>query len=372
MKYFIMPADFKTETLDKYDELNKNYNDSKVIETYGQISLGTFFESGRNILEVPKVDFDRLKSYVEYSRKKGIDFNYTFNASYMNNKEFSKEGIANITSFLTRLYEIGIDSLTIALPSVIELVGSLKLRFKIKASTICQINNASKAMYYKNMGVERIVVDESVHRDFETLKRIREAFGSKVEVIANTICHKHCIYRMFHYNEEAGDSFKVVNEASATYFINRCVMRKFDSLGNLLKISWIRPEDIKFYTGIGINYFKIQGRQFMEHGRDPVKAVKHYMEESYDGSFFELLDLFLNPDGNTHPRIENKLLDGFINVFVENPGFCKNDCGNCGYCDNFAKRFATDKVLKANESLKKLHQRRDAYTKMLALLTNEK
>ena len=42
MKYFGVPADFKKETIEKYDKLNKEYSASRVIETYGNITLENF------------------------------------------------------------------------------------------------------------------------------------------------------------------------------------------------------------------------------------------------------------------------------------------------------------------------------------------
>ncbi|MFW9880349.1 MAG: hypothetical protein ACFFG0_45330, partial [Candidatus Thorarchaeota archaeon] len=57
MKSFSVPADFKKETIDKYEKLNNSYKDSKVVETYGNITIKNLFESGRSVAELPKVDF---------------------------------------------------------------------------------------------------------------------------------------------------------------------------------------------------------------------------------------------------------------------------------------------------------------------------
>lgn len=336
MKYFNIPADFKTETIDRYDELAQKYTDSKVVETYGQITLGNRIGSGRAYDLIPKIDINELERYIAYSKKKNIGFNYTLNTTCMGNKEFSKEGVREIIEFLDELHEAGVRSLTVTLPSMIEIIRLRNYDFEIKASTVCQIINANKAMSYKKMGVDKIVIDESINRDFEALKHIRNAFGEKVEVITNVICHKNCIYEMFHHNQTSHDAGINSDESSATYYSHRCMMKRCESPENIMKLAWIRPEDLKYYTEIGINYFKLQGRQAVIKG-DPVKATKCYFDEAYDGNLMELLDMF-SPTNSFMVFINNKELDGFIKPFYENPGFCKNDCTICNYCNSFAKK----------------------------------
>lgn len=335
MKYFNIPADFRNETIDRYDQLNSTYTDSKVIETYGQITIGNIVGSGRAYDLIPEINLQKLKDYIEYSKKKKIEFNYTLNTTCVGNMEFTKEGIAKIIGFLDDLYAAGVRSLTISLPSLIELVRVRKYDFEIKASTVCQIINANKALNYKNMGVDKIVVDESINRNFDALKRIRNAFGEEVEVITNVICHQNCVYEMFHHNQTSHDMGGDSSKPSATFYSHRCMMKRCESVSSLLKLAWIRPEDMKHYTSIGISYFKLQGRQAVLKG-DPVRATECYMKERFDGNLVELLDMF-SPTNSFMPYLDNRKLDGFIKPFIEKQDFCKNDCSSCNYCEAFIK-----------------------------------
>jgi collagenase-like PrtC family protease len=334
MKYYIVPADFKSETLDKYCELNDKYPDAKIIETYGQITVGNTLGSGRAGDLIPKIDLNMLSLYMQNSKKRGIDFNYTLNSTCLSNKEFRKEGIEEISGFLNTLYEIGINSITVAMPSLIELIKLSKYKFNIKASTVCQIINANKASCFKRLGVDRIVLDESINRDFNSLRRITKAFGSGVEVIVNVICNKNCIYRPFHHNQVSHDMN--TEQTSATYYSHRCIMKRVEDVANLMRMNWIRPEDIKYYSDIGINHFKLQGRQAVLKG-DPVKTVESYLKESYDGNLLELLDSF-SPTNSFSVYLDNKKLDGFIAPFIEKNDFCKNDCESCRYCDAYVRK----------------------------------
>jgi len=359
MKYFSIPADFKQASIDKYYSLNDEYEESKIIETYGQLTeSGTEFGSGRAADHIPTISKSDLQKYIEYSTLKKIDFNYTLNTTCFSNNEFTEKGIKQLLIFLEELYEIGVKNLTIALPSMMELVMLSKYKFNIKASTVCNIINPDKALSYKNIGVERIVVDESINRDFETLEGIRIAFGEKVELIVNVICLKNCIYRMFHHNQMSHDN--IPGQASTTYYSHRCMMKRSELPSNLIRMNFIRPEDIKHYVGIGIHYFKIQGRQAAMNG-DIYKCVKSYFSEEYDGNLLDLLNCFTTTNSFSH-YIDNKKLENFIIPFIKQKGFCKNNCNACNYCDQTITRCANvSEIEQTNHKAKLFYENFDQY-----------
>lgn len=370
MKYFNIASDFKRETIDEYYRLNNTYKDSKLIETYGSITIGNTCEGGRVYNDIPKVDIKALKSYIEYSKSKGIDFNYSLNGSCMGNKEFTKKGAEGVIKFLVQLYGAGVRKLTIALPSIMDMVKLTGLDFEIKVSIICQITNVNKAMAYKSAGVDRIVVDESLNRDFVTLKRIREAFGEKVEIIANSLCYKECTYRMFHYNQTAHDSVDKIETSIITYYNHKCMLKRAERVGNFFKLCWVRPEDIKYYTGIGIKYFKLQGRHTALKG-NPARTLEAYFKETYDGNLIDLLELFGSPYA-FKINLDNKKLEGYIKPFYEVPGFCKRDCDKCGYCELFAKRnIDYENAKEINNMAKEFYSKYDEYMDMIKPISNK-
>ncbi len=337
MRFFSIPADFKKETIDGFHRLNQNYPDSRVIEVYGSVTANNKIGTGRLSNYLGTIDLVDLYDYAGYAADRGIEFNYTLNASHLFNREFSSDGAGEILSFLHKLHEGGIRALTVALPSLMELVQSSGLDFKIKASCICQITSAIKAGAYKKMGAYRIVPDESLNRDFATLKRIQKTFGDGVELIANQICDQNCIYRMFHYNMIAGDPHGAVNEVSANFYEQRCLSQQLRSFDNVLKLSWIRPEDLDYYEAVGIRHFKLQGRHTFKYGGDPVRTAECYFKGSHDGNLMDLLTMFAETT-SFKVKIDNKKLDGFIRPFAENDHFCRRDCAVCGYCAGYAKK----------------------------------
>jgi collagenase-like PrtC family protease len=363
-KYFCMPTDFKKETIDAYDGLNKAYRDAKIIETYGNITVGEQIGSGRAMNQLPESDLLDLKLFIEYSRQKNIGFNYTINATHLQNREFTLEGMASLKSFLKDLCDAGVRSVTVALPSLLELIRGLGFDFKVRASTLCQITTVNKAAAYKERGVERIVLDESITRDFRTMRRIGEVFGDGVEIIVNPICLKDCVYRMFHYNEITGDSLGRTNDTSVNFYEHRCVLQRNSKISNLLRMCFVRPEDLKYYTDAGIRYFKLQGRHLVLKG-DAVRTVKAYLDESYDGDFMDLQYLF-HSQNSFRIDFDNKKLDGFIKPYVEIDGFCKRDCEKCGYCEKFARKIIDyEKAAEVIRSAEHFYTEFDAFNQMM-------
>lgn len=364
MKYFSIPADFKLETIDKYFELNNKYNHSKIIETYGQATIDYTLNCGRMIEVLPKVDFKSLEEYVKYSKEKGIEFNYTLNPSCYGNLEFSVEGIKELMNLLKKLNSIGVAALTITTPSLIELVKNSGFDFKIKTSAISEISHPSKALFYKDLGVDRIVTDADITREFDTLRNICEAFGEGVEIIINNVCYKNCVYKMFHYNHDAHCTPENTSQVVKDFYINRCGLQKTRSVKDLIRGNWIRPEDLKYYKDVGINHFKIQGRQSILRG-DIIKALEAYFEEDFDGNLYALITLFA-PHPYFKPCIDNKSLDGYLKPFFENPGFCDDMCSKCGYCESYAKKSmdleALDKL--KNQSIH-VFKNGDKYTELI-------
>lgn len=367
MKYFSVPSDFKKETIDKYDAFNEKFIGNRIIETYGQLSHSDL-GSGRAGDHIPIVSKKNMAKYIDYSLKKKVKFNYTLNSTCLSNQEFSNRGASHLLKFLEELYEMGIDTMTVALPSLMELVKTSKYPIKIKASTVCHITNADKALSYKKLGVDRIVVDESANRDFGALKSIRNMFGDKVELIVNVICYKNCIYRMFHHNQMSHDISS--NEKSVTYYSHRCMMKRCEKPSNLLRMNFIRPEDLQHYVGIGIRYFKLQGRQAVQNG-DIVESVKRYILEDYKGNLLELLNCFSQTNA-FNVYLDNKKLKDFLLPFVKKIGFCTNDCNTCKYCEDFIKQCVDiDDTKRIHEAAQIFYENFDQYTANIKKLSKE-
>lgn len=336
MKNYIVAADFKKETIDRYALLNYMYNNCKVSETYGQVTTENVISGGRDILELPSINLTELKKYITYSEKHDIAFNYTINGLCIGNKEFTKEGLKRIYGFLNKIFDVGVRKVTVALPSLIDIIANYHLHFEIKASVICNISTPNEASDYMSLGAERIVASEWLNRDIPKLKILSNYMQGKMEIIVNSMCLKNCIYRTAHYNQTAHDSLNVQNENYRNYYKHKCLYKRFSDVKNILNLCWIRPEDIGKYHAIGINNFKIQGRLNAQYG-DPSRTVEAYFKEKYEGNLIDLLELFYVPYSFKFD-LSNNSLDGFIEPFFRESSFCQNNCNVCNYCSKVANQ----------------------------------
>ncbi len=360
---FSIPSDFKEETINCLEKLNKEKEGkAKIAETYGQATETEIQSSGRVTEALPKVTLRTLEDYVKYSRDRGIGFNYTLNPACFGNYEFSLKGIEQLLRFLRTLHNIGIQSLTVTSPAIFEIVSGSGLPFKLKASAICEVASPDKASFYKKLGADRIVLDPDITRNFKVIKNIYRAVGDASEIIINNVCYKNCPYKMFHYNHEAHCHSRHGEQDIKDYYTNRCSLQKAGGVMHPIRLNWIRPEDLHYYYELGIRHFKIQGRQNVVTG-DVVKTLRYYIDEDFNGNLYDLITLF-SPYNAFQPYMDNKSLDGYIGKFIKQP--CDDLCGECGYCENFAeKSMEKAKVLEINKNATTFFKEFDTYTKVV-------
>ena len=73
MNKFKVPAIFDKHYIDNLDTLNKKYSNSRIVETYGCLPHD-MIGSSRVDSQLPQTQIENLKSYIEYSKEKGIEF----------------------------------------------------------------------------------------------------------------------------------------------------------------------------------------------------------------------------------------------------------------------------------------------------------
>lgn len=350
--YFCVPADFKKETLEKLGELNKKYKDAKIDEVYGSLSQ-VAYGSGRSSVNIPNVKFTELKKYIKECNKHGIVFNYVFNATSLGNREFNNVEKKKIVSFIKELNNAGTKRFTVTLPSIISLINNNFKDVEIVLSAVNNITNEYQLNEFLDSGkVIRAYVAEEMNRRPHKLKDI--ALRSKVSIatIVNPFCLFQCAYRYHHYNFV---SFRDKNDDSnvVEYYQNRCEQIKANNPEEVIKIPWIRPSDIDKYMDIGINWFKITGREMVNMGSDIITTVEAYMLKSYDG---DLINLFSNfSDKHQYKKtysLESKPLDPYFDYIFNKSADCSRDlCDKCYMCKRYSKYVKINK-----EGVKKLHK----------------
>jgi collagenase-like PrtC family protease len=318
---------------------------------------------------LPQVDRNYVERYIKACHERGLEFSYLLNAPCLGNLQYSKKGYGQLVELLEWIDQSGADAVTIGLPYLIDLVRKRFPRLKVKVSTTARVNTVRKALQYEDMGVEEIILDEHINREFKTLEAIRKAVKCNLELIVNNICLWQCPYNYEHVNHDghASREGEEENYCYLQYPGYLCLYRKLTDPVELLKSPWIRPEDISHYEAIGYEHFKITERfkrtsLLLEH-------VKAYENRRYDGNVLDLftlprkgaftpvhLEYFIKPEHVNIMKIselekvfdlevreliqmDNRKLDGFIEFFKKND--CnQTTCSACRYCETIFEKVA--------------------------------
>jgi len=318
---------------------------------------------------LPQVDRDDVRRYIQACHERGLAFSYLLNAPCLGNLQYSRKGYGKLIDLLEWIDQSGADSVTVGIPYLIDLVRKRFPRLKVKVSTTARVNTVRKALQYETMGVEEIIIDEHINREFKTLEAIRKAVRCDLELIVNNICLWQCPYNYEHVNHD-GHASREGEEDEYCYLqypAYLCLYRKLMDPVELLKSPWIRPEDISHYEDLGYDHFKITER----FKRTPflLEHVRAYETRHHDGNLLDLftlprkgaftpvhLEYFIKPQhvnimkvselGKVFDlevreliQLDNRKLDGFIDHFKEND--CNRiTCSDCGYCETVFKEAA--------------------------------
>jgi collagenase-like PrtC family protease len=163
-----------------------------------------------------------LEDHVRLCHGSGLQFNYLINPACMGNEEFTRRGQKRITSLLDWLHDIGVDSLTVSIPYILELVKARYSRFKVKVGVFANIDTPKKARFYEELGADCLTLQPLVvNRDFARLRAIREAVKCDLQLIANSNCLLECPMTPYH---NVGLSH-ASQSGSRGFFIDYCLLR---------------------------------------------------------------------------------------------------------------------------------------------------
>lgn len=330
-------------------------------EVYGKLPFDVI-GGVRPAFLLPRVRRKEVEAHVRYARQKGIRVNYLINTMCLNNVHYSRQGYREIVELLEWIGNIGIEIVTVGFPYMVRLVQEVLPGMKIKASSVCRINSVYRATQYEDFGVDEIVIDENINRDFDTLTAIRDAVSCELELIANPCCLHDCPHQPEHVAQDghASQTHSMDNYCYLQFPYYNCTLKKITYPVEIIKARWIRPEDLWAYEEIGYSKFKVVER--FKKTEALLSTVKAYHNRSYQGNLVDILTL-TNPDVYLKPHLEyfnkpehvnvdmitrvaglmdfalrdficidNKKFEGFIEFFRK-VGSCRNlDCSKCGFC----------------------------------------
>ncbi|EZQ09974.1 MULTISPECIES: peptidase U32 family protein [Acidianus] len=306
---------------------------------------------GRASFVLPKVDRERLKTHASIAREQGIKFLYTMNTALLDGREYVEKFHKQLKEEVDTLSEI-VDGFIVALPFLAEYIKREYPSMEVSISSYARVYNIREFQEYVNLGADTVILHEDDNRNFKLLESLSKNYIGRVdiEVIATNSCLWGCPYRRTH-DIVSSESSSGKMKAWFEYPIMFCATDVVNDYANIIRMRWIRPEDTEFYEKIGIDRFKIAGRN--KRTEWIVRDVKAYSERKYEGN---LLDLVSYPQGRAVPKVMEKIggpkdYDVLTRIFVDNSKFPQswleffrhNDCETrsceeCQYCDLIAKK----------------------------------
>jgi collagenase-like PrtC family protease len=356
---FLVPTNWQ-------DDLIERLPKDKIVQIYGKLNTD-FIGGGRLSVAIPFVSKRKVAAHISRIHRYDLKFNYLLNGTCIDNLEWTRRGQARIRRLLSWLVEIGVDSVTVSIPYLAELIKVSYPTFKIEVSSFAGVDTVQRARRWEGLGVDTITLASyKVNRDFELLKTIRNNTSCRLQLIANNCCLDSCIHYSYHGNISTHAS-QIFHKSKYTIVDPcklLCVYLRLRYLDKIISSGWIRPEDISIYEGIGIDRIKLVDRQMTTEAI--CRIVKAYSERHYIGNlydlfpgpsksisflwpnilkklpfFFSQIPLFsrlLKMKKLVRPEkifIDNQALNGFLNFFLA--GKCTGACEECGYCKKIAK-----------------------------------
>ena len=363
-----------------------------VDSVYGGIPFLTG-SGGRPTSSLTAVNPEQVEEYIRLLHTRGISFSYTLNATCLGNMEWDIDFNKKLFNHLQWLTSIGVDTVIVAIPHLVELIKSYFPGFRIKVSTLARVSTVPRAKLYEKMGADALAIDFHINRDFKTLRAIRDAVNCDLEILLNNSCLYDCPWHIYHANSNShsNESNNPGNALNVDSHIIRCGIEKYSDLSQIIKSRWIRPEDIAQYEEMGYEFFKISGRTMSTPWI--INTLKSYSARKHDGNLLEIIEIAtdakaenLNPssvlaqlakigpelatdkdavitklkNGNTGlyeklidmesfrtllktPRpqivVNNALLEGFIEFFKSKD--CRWECAYCHYCEDKTREVIT-------------------------------
>jgi collagenase-like PrtC family protease len=320
----------------------------KVYEIYGSLATG-LIGSGRERQALPQVQVPPAKEHIALAHHLGIRFNYALNAPCLGNQEQTKEGRRQIQEHLELIVqELKVDAVIVTQPWLIELIRREFPEIEIVASVIIHVESVQMAKFYEELGITRLNISVMANRNFKLIQSIMKAVSCDVELLANETCLFRCPLRLYHYNSMGHTSQQQMEITQ--YCLLNCLRKKLGNPAELIKARWIRPEDIERYEALGIEFFKLEGREFPTSWL--LRCVESYYHRKYEGNLADIIAFYFLPTNKLEPRsqrivpppsiyIDNQKLEGFLTFFEKNGDKCDEQCHKCSYCADIAEKTVT-------------------------------
>ena len=290
--------------------------------------------------ELPAVTDDAFAAYVAEAHSLGHEFFYCLNVACLGNREFTAEGQRWLVERLGWIGDVGCDGVVLSNPYLIAFAKRRFGQLAVAVSSANGIDSVDKALYFQAEGADLVYLPEYVNRDFPLLRQMRKRTRLRLVPLSNTGCMINCPIRSYHSTITSHAKASLERGAYVDYPLLWCTKEKVNDPAQMVKSPLIRPEDLAVYEELGLEEFKLAGREMDRAWNE--RVIRAYVARRHDGDLNDLILGFdqMEPYGRVSVRIPNRAMDGFIDFFHKKHD-CRVGCRDCRYCDDWAVRALT-------------------------------
>ncbi len=353
MNEFSLPLFHSKQFINKAIEINKQIQKSKITNFYFALpcncSSYTGFEQIRHLYDNKNCKIEDYIPLIEYALEKGFDFIYLLNSPRpfaIENPDFPKQ-IEKLHFLLDVLKKTGVDKIRVSHPKMLAYLNFHFPEFKLYASTSFEFKTLKEYQNFLSMysSVKQIVPSHDVNKNFKLLKNLKKSLpNTDIEIMADEGCMGGCPQRFAHSCEYYKENLFPNNDIflSNFYFLRACsiIVNKSPVL-HICKSNNIYPWEIDEYNKIGINKFKLTGRDITEYSNNYIKYLKGI--DNIKNIENESISVFIYHVSGNNVLAKYKVKDikpylPDIKYFKKHGHLCASECKvECTYCYKCAK-----------------------------------
>lgn len=222
---------------------------------------------------------------------------------------------------------------TAASPFIARTVKKVFPEIEVRASVNMRLTTL-QAFKYLSPWYDSYYLGRDVQRNLETVRRFSDwchANGKKLGILANSGCLRNCPWQTYHDNLIAHSAAALAEQPAKDFNPHLCwtLYRDPENFVELLKATWIRPEDLHRYEGL-VDFVKLATRQHAS----PRRVIEAYARGEYRGDLLDLLEPGFGPA--FRPRVLDNT--AFPDEWFARTSACVRECTACGYCERVLSR----------------------------------
>jgi collagenase-like PrtC family protease len=200
---------------------------------------------------------------------------------------------------------------------------------EVRASVNMRIGSP-QAMSYVAELFDSFYVQRDIQRNLEQIKSIKNwcvENNKELCMLANSGCLRNCPGQTFHDNMVAHDAEidEMKNISNWTPHVCWNLYRDKDNYREILKGTWVRPEDLHHYEDL----FKVVKLATRQHTH-PRMVIDAYANRQHNGNLLDLFEPCFSPAFAPY-AIDNT---AFPDDWFDKTSSCSGNCHKCNYCNN--------------------------------------